>query len=72
MRPQVFVRGKNDVFGDLRLLFPEVWMRCLRSPRMASKPKLLALAGQEVPLIGALTGWTTLGQSGPGCNEGKG
>ena len=47
-------------------------MRCLCSPKVESKPKPLALAGQEVPLIGALTGCTTPGQSGPGCNEGKG
>ena len=37
----VFVRMKNDVFADFRLLFPEVWMRCLCSPRMESTPKLL-------------------------------
>ena len=51
------------MFGDLR---------CLCSPRMESNPKLLALAGQEAPLIKALTGCTTPGKSGPGCNEGKG
>ena len=47
-------------------------MRCLCSPRMESKPKLLALASQEVPLIGLLTGCTTPGQSEPGCDKGKG
>ena len=47
-------------------------MQCLCSPRMESEPKLLALADQEVPLIGVLTGCTTLGQSVPGCSEGKG
>ena len=47
-------------------------MRCLCSPRMESKPKLLALASLEVPLIGLLTGCTTPGQSGPGCDKGKG
>ena len=47
-------------------------MRVLCSPIMESKPKLLALAGQEVPLIGILTGCITWDQSGPGCNEGKG
>ena len=52
--------------------FPEGLDAVLCSPRMESKPKLRALAGQEVPLIGALTGVTTPGQSGPGCNEGKG
>ena len=57
------------MFGVLRLLLPEVWMRCLCSPSMESKSKLLALALQEVPLIGVLTGCTTLGQSGPWWNE---
>jgi len=52
--------------------FPEVSMQCFCSPRMESKPEPLKLAGQEVTLIGALTGCTTPGQSGPGCNEGKG
>ena len=67
------MRTKNDVFRDLQFLFdPEVWMGCLCSPIMESKPKLLALAGQEVPLIGVLTGCTTRDQSGSGCNEGKG
>ena len=51
------------MFGDLR---------CLCSPRMESNPKLLAFAGQEAPLIGALTSCTTPGKSGPGFNEGKG
>ena len=37
----VFVRMKNDVFADFRLLFPEIWMPCLCSPRMESTPKLL-------------------------------
>ena len=47
-------------------------MGVLCSPIMESKPKLLAFAGQEVPLIGVLTGCTFRDQSGPGCNEGKG
>ena len=47
-------------------------MGVLCSPIMECTPKLLALAGQEVPLIGVLTGCTFRDQSGPGCNEGKG
>ena len=72
MRPQLakFLSAWKMICGFFS--GPEVWIRCLCSPRMESKPKLLALAGQDVPLIGVLTGCTTSGQSGSGCNEGKG
>ena len=41
----------------------------LRSPRIEPKPKVPAISCQLVPLIGAQTASTTLGQRGPGHSD---